>query len=117
MSKTNNTTDNINLPLSAERIRELTLEFYSHFACLDLSSVKRGVSFVCSPARDEILPGFGCKYTVYILDLGGGSAVAAYSPKHRGFFDSLGEVTSEELLAAAKERFRLRKMRLLVFGG
>lgn len=117
MCDTKNNTDKINISLSADRIRQLTLEFYSHFACIDLSTVKSGVSFVCSSARDEIIAGFGCKYTIYILDLGSGNAVAAYSPKHRGFFDSLGEVTSEEMIEAAQKQFRLRKMRLLIFGG
>ncbi len=111
------TKNTVNLPLSAEQIQRLTLEFYSHFACVDLSSIKSGVSLVCSSERDEVLPGFGCKYTIYIIDLCSGRTVAAYSPKHSGFFDSLGEVTGEELITAAQKQFRLRKMRLFVFNG
>ncbi len=101
--------------LTSEQIRDLTLEFYSHFVCTDLSKLPSGLSLVCSAERDEALAGFGCKYTLYILDLGGGRAAAAYSPKHRAFIESLGAVTADGLISTANARFRLRKMRLFIF--
>ena len=102
------------MTLTAAEIFNITAQYYSRFCCAELSKLKRGVYFVCSAERDKLLKGYGCKYALYILqkaDL----CVVAYSPALEDFVDTLKHGDPDGIIAAAEEKCRLKKMRLLVF--
>ncbi|MGI6173966.1 MAG: GNAT family N-acetyltransferase [Christensenellales bacterium] len=102
--------------LSVEAIHGTTLRYYSHFCGIDLTERKTGLHFVCTLERDEVLKGFGCKYTLFLLirdDL----AVISCAPKHRDFLDSIRALDIRAILSAAEKRYALTKKRLFVFGG
>ena len=104
------------MALSKEDIYAVTERFYSHFCCTDLSETAHGVHFVCSEERDRELNGYGCKYPLYILRKGD-LCVVAYSPALCDFAEGLKSCSPDEIIAAAEEKYRLKKMRLFVFGG
>ena len=95
----------------AERITE---DYYSQFCGIELSRWKQGSCFSCSAARGEKLNGFGCRYAIYILikdDL----CAAAYSPEHKTVMERLKGYDRDELIAAAGQRFKLKRMKLMMF--
>lgn len=102
------------MALTSADIFNITTQYYSRFCCTDLSKLEPGVYCVCSAKRDELLKGYGCKYALYILqkeDL----CVVAYSLVLEDFVDTLKHSDPDGILAAVEEKYRLKKMRLLVF--
>lgn len=97
-------------------VYHITMQYYSRFCCTDLSKLEHGVYFVCSTERDSILKGYGCKYSFYIL-LKDDLCVVAYSPAFRDFADRLKHSRPDSIIAAAEDKFRLKKMRLFIFQG
>ena len=91
-----------------------TIQYYSRFCCTDLLKLEHGVYFVCSTERNSILKGYGCKYSLYILvkdDL----CVVAYSPALQDFIETLKNHQPDNIIAAAEDKYRLKKMHLLIF--
>lgn len=98
-----------------EKITKITNDFYSCFCEADLSAVGPGVQFVCSEAREEVLKGYGSKYTVYILCKGNDSIVS-FAPKFRSFFEKYSEtVDSKELIDSVSKHFPLKCRQLMIF--
>lgn len=100
--------------LSESDIYKITTQYYSCFCCTDLSKLKRGVYFICSTERDNILRAYGCKYPLYIL-LKDDLCVVTYSPAFQDFAETLKNSRSDNIIAAAENKYRLKKMRLLIF--
>ncbi len=104
------------MTLNISDVYHITMQYYSRFCCTDLSKLEHGVYFVCSTERDSILKGYGCKYSFYIL-LKDDLCVVAYSPAFRDFADPLKHSRPDSIIAAAEDKFRLKKMRLFTFQG
>ncbi len=102
------------MPLTNSEISDITTQYYSRFCCTDLSKPEHGVRFVRSAERDRLLKGYGCKYALYILQKEDLCAVA-YSPALEAFVDTLKHCGPDSIIAAAEGKFRLKKMRLLIF--
>lgn len=95
----------------AERVTE---DYYSQFCGIELSRWKQGSCFTCSAARGEKLNGFGCRYTIYIL-IKDNLCAAAYSPEHKTFMERLKGYDRDKLIAAVGQRFKLKRMKLMMF--
>ena len=102
--------------MNRKEIQDITLQYYSQFCGVDLAEVKSGLYFVCSAARDQMLKGYGCKYSLFLLRRDS-LTVAAYSPKHKEFMESLKGRGAEEILAAAEQNFQLKHRSLFLFRG
>ena len=102
--------------MNREGIQDITLQYYSQFCGVDLVKLKPGMHFVCSAARDQMLKGYGCKYSLFLLRRDS-LTVAAYSPKHKEFMESLKGRGAEETLAAAEQNFKLKHTSLFLFCG
>lgn len=100
--------------LNEENIQKITIEYYSCFCCTDLSKLEQGVHFICSTERNSILKGYGCKYSLYIL-LKDNLCVVAYSPAFQNFAETLKNSQPDGIIAVAENKYRLKKMRLLIF--
>lgn len=100
--------------LSKSEIHKRTIQYYSRFCCTDLLKLENGVYFICSTERNRILKGYGCKYSLYIL-LKDDLCVVAYSPALQGFIETLKNHQPDNIIAAAEAKYRLKKMRLLIF--
>lgn len=101
-------------PLTSEEILRVTQAFYSRFCGVDLTAVPSGTHLVCTPEREEVMKGFGCKFSIYIL-VREGLCAAAYSPRYADVFETWKGLGQEELIRAATERFPLKEQRLMVF--
>ncbi|MBQ4369611.1 MAG: hypothetical protein II784_01280, partial [Oscillospiraceae bacterium] len=99
-----------------KKLRDTTVEFYSHFVCTDISKLESGMHMICSPERDEEVRGFGCRYGIYVL-VKDDICAAAYSPRYGELFERLRGKNAEELVAELKREFRLTEMKLFIFGG
>ena len=100
--------------LTIEQINQITNEFYSCFCGINLLELKSDIHFVCTSFRNEIVKGFNCKYTVYVLikeDL----CVISYSPKYNDFFEKLKGQKLDYIINAIEEKFKIKKMQLLIF--
>ena len=102
------------MALTSAEISNVTTQYYSRFCCTNLSKVEHGVYFVCSAERDNLLKGYGCKYALYIFRKADVCAIA-YAPALRDFVDTLKQNDPDDILAAVEGKYRLKKMRLLVF--
>lgn len=102
--------------LSFKAVEEKTEQFYSHFCGVDLSEVTSGLHFVCTEKRDMALKGMGCKYPLFIL-VKKDMCVVCHSPKYQAFAEELSECGVQEIVAAADRKFKLKKMRLMIFCG
>lgn len=100
--------------MTSQMIHDTTVEFYSKFCCIHLSQMEKQNWFVCSEERGEVLKGYGCRYTVYIL-VKDGRFIAAFSPEYRAVFEPWKQCGVSELLTAANWRFRLKKLQLMIF--
>lgn len=100
--------------MTESAIRRITLEFYSHFCGVDLNQNPSGLHITCTPRRDEVVKGLGCRYPVYILEKEGLLA-AACSPRYGEEMESLRGLSADEALAAVRQRWNLREVRLMVF--
>lgn len=100
--------------LSKSEAHKRTIQYYSRFCCADLLKLEHGVYFICATERDNILNGYGCKYSLYIL-LKGDLCVVAYSPALQGFIETLKNRQPDNIIAAAEDKYCLKKMRLLIF--
>ena len=102
------------MALRKSDVNNITMKYYSCFCCTDLSKLERGVHFICSSERDDILKGYGCKYPLYILQ-GDGLCVVTYAPAFRSFTEPLKLKEPHDIISAAGDKYRLKKMRLLIF--
>lgn len=100
--------------MTHQMVENITVSFYSQYCRIHLSQLEKQDWFVCSEERDEALKGLGCRYTVYIL-VKDGRFIAAFSPRYRGIFEPWKDYSRDALIAAANRRFRLKKMRLMIF--
>lgn len=100
--------------LKQKTIDEITNRYYSCFCGVDLSTLAPGVHFVCTQARDAELKGFGCKYTVYILEKNE-VCVISYAPKYRAFLENLKGRNAGEIIAQIRQAYPLHEMRLMTF--
>lgn len=100
--------------LNIQTIQDTTKQFYSNFCGIDISELKHGTYFICSPERDLQLSGLGCKYTIFIFikdDL----CVVSYSPKYDAFIDKLKKCSVREIISEANQKFKLKNMQLMIF--
>lgn len=101
--------------LSLQNIETITDEFYSHFCGVpQIARLSPGTHFICSPEREEILKGFGCRYTIYVLckdDL----CVISYAPQHEAFMQTLKGAADDQIVAALTRKFPFKQMQLMVF--
>ncbi|MBE7002941.1 MAG: GNAT family N-acetyltransferase [Ruminococcaceae bacterium] len=95
-------------------IQQITKEYYSHFCGTDFTRCGPGIHFVCMPARDEVLKGFGCKYTVYVLAKNE-ITIVSYAPKHRDWIEKYKGLPVDEIMAALKCRRDIKTMQLFAF--
>lgn len=102
--------------MTPQMAESITLDYYSRFCGIRLSRRTSGTYFTCSAARDEKLRGYGCKYAIYIL-VKGDLCAAAYSPAHEAFMERLKGCGREPLIAAVSQRFKLKRMQLMMFEG
>ena len=102
--------------LTMEAAAERTNRFYSHFCGTNIAALGPGMHFICTPERDAVLQGYGCRYTLYLL-VKGAVCVAAYSPKHSQWMEPMKAECPETLLAGVSRRHRLEKMKLMQFTG
>lgn len=100
--------------MTPQMIESITQDYYSRFCGVRLSEQKQGSFFTCSPARDEKLKGCGCKYAIYIL-VKGDLCAASYSPEYKAFMERLRNYGRDEMIAAAGQRFQLKRMKLMMF--
>lgn len=100
--------------LEVEKAKELTQEYYSCFCGINLTELETGNYFVALPKRDEVLKGYGSKYTIYILEKED-SLVISYSPKYEIFVEELKSYKKEEIINRISQRFPLKKMQLMIF--
>lgn len=100
--------------LTLEDIRNITNQFYSHFCGVNISEVEQGINFVCSTERDKELKGLGCKYTLYLL-VKDGLCIVSYSPKYKCYIDELREYNADEIIAAVNQKYKVKKMQLMIF--
>lgn len=100
--------------LSKSEVQNVTMQYYAHFCCTDLSKLKCGNRFICSAERDRILKGYGCKYPLFILKKDN-LCVASYSPAFKDFMDALKQNHADQIIAAAEEKYNLKKIRLMIF--
>ena len=100
--------------LTLKEIENTTNEFYSYFCGVDISKVKQGIHFVCSPERDMELKGFGCKYMLYIF-VKDDVCIVSYSPKYKESIDKLRQCNIGEILRLLNQEVKLKKMQLMIF--
>ncbi len=100
--------------LSKSEVHDITMRYYAHFCCTDLTKLEAGVHFICSPERDWILKGYGCKYPLFILEKGD-LCVVSYSPAFQDLIGTLKQNHAGQIIAAAEKKFSLKKRRLMIF--
>ena len=79
----------------------------------DIASLEPGMHFVCTPERDAVLRGYGCRFTLFLL-VKGAECVAAYSPKHSQWMEPMKAYLPETLIAELNRRNTLEKMQLML---
>lgn len=100
--------------LTKQEMNVITNDFYSCFCGIDLSKVNRGISLICDAARNEIVKGFGCKYTIYAL-VKEDVCVVSYAPQYIDFFNKLQGQSIDDILTAIENNFKIKKMQLMIF--
>lgn len=100
--------------LTIEQIDKTTNSFYSCFCGINLLEIKSDIHFVCNSLRDDIVKGFNCRYTVYVLIKDDLCAIS-YSPKYTDFFDKLKGKKLDYILNVIEEKFKIKKMQLMIF--
>ena len=74
--------------LELKTIQDTTLQYYSHFCGANLAELESGLHFICSAERDQVLKGFGCKYTLFIF-VQDDVSVISYSPQYHDFIEDM----------------------------
>ena len=100
--------------MTPEFIQSITTEYYSRFCTTDITSLRPGAYFFSSEERDRILPGFGCKYSIFIFvqrDL----QITTFSPRYYSVIEASKSKRFDEYLAKLCSQFKLKVMDLLVF--
>lgn len=100
--------------LDTQTVQNITEQFYSCFCGIDISELKQGIYFICSPGRDAKLKGFGRKYTLFIFvkdDL----CVVSYSPKHAAFIETLKGCGIHEIVERVNHMYKIKNMQLMIF--
>lgn len=98
--------------MTAQMAKRVTEEYYSWFCGTELFGLERGRHLVCSAGRDQYLPAYGCKFTIWIL-VKDGLCVGAYSPKYQALFEELEK--GGEIIPSLNQRFPMKRMELMVF--
>lgn len=99
--------------LTMPQLSDITQQFYSQFCGTDLRTLSSGVHFICTPARDETLPGFGCKYAIYVL-CREDACVVAYAPQYADLMHTLMGRDAQKILAALRATFTMKEMQLMI---
>ena len=103
------------MKIDAREIKKRTYDYYSCFCGTDVSDFKQGIRFVCTDERSNILKGFGCKYSIYIL-YKEDACIVSYSPKYQSYFDELTQLTDiKELIATINQSYPLKAYQLMEF--
>ena len=103
--------------LDIRTVQDKTAQYYSHFCGVNLAVAQPGIHFVCLDARDEIVKGFGCKFSLYIF-VRGDVCVVSYSPKYSNFVEKcLKNRSVDEIISAAEQKHELSRLRLMIFNG
>ena len=103
------------MKIDAREIKKRTYDYYSCFCGTDVSDFKQGIRFVCTDERSNILRGFGCKYSIYIL-CKEDACIVSYSPKYQPYFDELTQPTAvKELIATINQFYPLKAYQLMEF--
>lgn len=100
--------------LDLQTVQDITKQFYSHFCGTDISALKQGIYFTCSPERDAELKGFGRKYTLFIFvkdDL----CVVSYSPRHTAFIETLKKCGIHEIIEKVNRTYKIKVRQFMIF--
>lgn len=100
--------------LTTNNLKLITNQFYSAFCGIDIAQTTPGIHFVPYPERDELLKGFGCKYTMFIL-LKEDICIVSYSPKYQSIIETLKNCSTDNMLEILKSTYNLKKMQLMEF--
>ncbi|MCI9077453.1 MAG: GNAT family N-acetyltransferase [Lachnospiraceae bacterium] len=100
--------------MNTQMAENITKDYYSQFCGINLTKLKYGVHFICSPERDKRLKGFGCKYTIYTF-ANDNLCVVSYAPKHKAFIEQLKKYGKDEIILAINQQFKLKRMQLMMF--
>ena len=67
--------------------------------------LNKGIRFVCTDERSNILKGFGCKYSIYIL-CKEDACIVAYARKYQSYFNELTQLKdAKELIDTIKQSY------------
>ncbi|MEL7625817.1 MAG: GNAT family N-acetyltransferase [Anaerolineaceae bacterium] len=100
--------------LTSEEIFETTVEYYSHFCGMNISTAKPGIHFIPTTERDLELKGYGRKITLFLLvkdDL----CIVSFSPKYQDLINDLINDNINGVIAKLNNTFTLKKNHLMMF--
>lgn len=100
--------------LTSQMIKNITQEYYSYFTGINLAELEAGNYFIPLPERNGIMKGYGCKYTVYLLEKGD-SLVISYSPKYEEFMEKIKSCSKDKIMDTINRKFSLQKKALMIF--
>ena len=103
------------MKIDAREIKKITNDYYSCFCVADVSNFEHGIQFICTDERSNILKGFGCKYSIYVL-CKEDACIVAYAPKYQSYFNELTQLTDvKELIDTINQSYPLRTYQLMEF--
>jgi len=103
------------MKMDAREIKKITNDYYSCVCGTDVSNFEHDIQFICTDERSNILKGFGCKYSIYIL-CKEDACIVSYSPKYQPYFDDLIQLTDvKELIATINQSYPLKTYQLMEF--
>ena len=103
------------MKIDTRAIKKITYDYYSCFCGADVSDFKQGIRFICTNERSNILKGFGCKYSIYIL-CKEDACIVAYAPKYKSYFNELTQLTDvKELIETINQSYPLKAYQLMEF--
>ena len=103
------------MKMDAREIKKITYEYYSCFCVADVSNFEHGIQFICTDERSNILKGFGCKYSIYVL-CKEDACIVTYAPKYQSYFNELTQLKdAKELIDTIKQSYPLKGYQLMEF--
>lgn len=97
--------------MELNEMQKITKDYFSNFCQYDLDSdIPDTITYICTDKRDEALEGYGRKYSIYLLELGG-KTIITYSPHYRNTIEKLKD--PEEIIKALD----LKGLKLFIFSG
>ncbi len=100
--------------LTEKEISSITNAYYSCFCGINISETASGISFVCSNSRNDVLKGFGCKFSIYIL-VKEDVCIVSYAPQYSDFLKKLHNASVADILKIIDTSFKIKKMQLMKF--